>query len=475
MQNAIAESTFVTRQQINRLASLDEQTRDITVLTFGVEHFSTAKAPAEDEIKQYYEANMQRFMEPEKVKVDYVEIVSESLNNAVEVDESKIEKMYEQYVSIVKGREERKARHILLETSGDKAAAKDKIESIRKEIENGADFADLAKQYSDDKGSAAQGGDLGWVALGDMVKPFENALFAMKLSDNQASVSEVVESQFGYHLIKLEDVRSEAIEPLAVKRYEFEEELKADSVASLFYDLSERLASTAYENPDSLDAVVEELELKVSTTDYFTRNSGKGISDNAKLRDIAYSSLVLEQGSNSDIIEISPTHVVVIRLNEHVPAKAIPLENVSSRIEAILEAESGHEQTRAAALDVKSRIEAGESISDLQADGVSIEDINALGRMDNARTSDPAVLRTAFDMISAEDGKPVIRDIDLMSGDVALVVLNKVNIPESVSKDKMDLVKNTLRRENSVRDFSNVLLSIKENADIDRNRRMLER
>mgnify|MGYP001823528451 CR=1 FL=1 len=162
-------------------------------------------------------------------------------------------------------------------------------------------------------------------------------------------------------------------------------------------------------------------------------------------------------------------------MNEHVPAKAIPLENVSSRIEAILKAESGHEQTRAAALDVKSRIEAGESISDLQTDGVSIEDINALGRMDNARTSDPAVLRTAFDMTSAEDGKPVIRDIDLMSGDVALVVLNKVNIPESVSKDKMDLVKNALRRENSVRDFSNVLLSIKENADIDRNRRMLER
>ncbi len=476
MQSAIANSSFVTKKEVNNLAALNEQTRDISVLTFNVEHFSTATDPTEEEIKQYYEENIQRFMEPEKIKVDYVEITSELLTENVEVDEAKIKKMYDEYVSSISGREERKARHLLLETSKDKAAAKIKIESLKQEIENGADFAELAKKHSQDKASAAEGGDLGWVALGEMVKPFEQALFALDLSDkDKGSISEIVETQFGYHLIKLDDVRSETIESLEVKRYEFEDELKADSITSMFYDLSERLASTAYENPDSLDVVVEELELKVASTDYFTRSSGKGVADNEKVRNIAFSSLVLEQGSNSDIIEISPTHVVILRLNEHVPATAIALEVVSSRIENILKIQNGHKQTMVAVLDVKSKIEAGENIDSLKTDGISVEVIASLGRKDNAKVSDPAILYSTFDISPNQDGTPSVKEVDLVTGDVALVVLTKVNAADSIAKAKLDLVKSEAQRENALRDFSNALLYIKDKADIDINKRILEK
>ena len=475
MQSAIANSSFVTKKEVNNLAALNEQTRDISVLTFNVEHFSTATDPTEEEIKQYYEENIQRFMEPEKIKVDYVEITSESLTENVEIDKAQIKKMYDEYVSSISGREERKARHILLETSKDKAAAKIKIESLKQEIENGADFAELAKKHSQDTASAAEGGDLGWVALGEMVKPFEQALFSLDLADkDKGSISEIVETQFGYHLIKLDDVRSETIESLEVKRYEFEDELKADSITSMFYDLSERLASTAYENPDSLDVVVEELELKVASTDYFTRSSGKGVADNEKVRNIAFSSLVLEQGSNSDIIEISPTHVVILRLNEHVPATAIALEVVSSRIENILKIQNGHKQTMVAVLDVKSKIEAGENIDSLKTDGISVEVIASLGRKDNAKVSDPAILYSTFDISPNQDGTPSVKEVDLVTGDVALVVLTKVNAADSIAKAKLDLVKSEAQRENALRDFSNALLYIKDKADIDINKRILE-
>ena len=480
MQSAIANSSFVTKKEVNNLAALNEQTRDISVLTFNVEHFSTAADPTEEEIKQYYEENIQRFMEPEKIKVDYVEITSESLTENVEIDKAQIKKMYDEYVSSISGREERKARHILLQTSaGDStssAAAKIKIESLRQEIENGADFAELAKKHSQDTASAAEGGDLGWVALGEMVKPFEQALFSLDLADkDKGSISEIVETQFGYHLIKLDDVRSETVESLEVKRYEFEDELKADSITSMFYDLSERLASTAYENPDSLDVVVEELELKVASTDYFTRSSGKGVADNEKVRNIAFSSLVLEQGSNSDIIEISPTHVVILRLNEHVPATAIALEVVSSRIENILKIQNGHKQTMVAVLDVKSKIEAGKSIDSLKAEGISVEVIASLGRKDNARVSDPAILHSTFDISPNQDGTPSVKEVDLVTGDVALVVLTKVNAADSIAKAKLDLVKSEAQRENALRDFSNALLYIKDKADIDINKRILEK
>lgn len=476
MQSAIANSSFATKKEVNDLAALNEQTRDISVVTFDLDQFSTALKPDDEEIKQYYEENKQRFMLPEKIKIDYVEVTSDSLAEDVVVDEVQIKKMYDDYVASISGREERKARHILLSTvvadgAEDKTAAKIKIEALKQELENGADFTELARKHSQDQGSATEGGDLGWVALGDMVKPFEQVLFDME----KGLVSGVVETQFGYHLIKLDDVRSETIEPLGVKRYEFEDEFKSDAVASVFYDLTERLASIAYENPDNLDVVVEELGLKITSTDHFSRFKGEGIADNEKVRNIAFSPLVLEQGSNSDIVEISPEHVVVLRLNEHVPATAIPLEVVSSKIEGILKAQNGHKQTKAAALEAKSRIEAGESIDGLKAEGVNIEVITSLNRNDTTKVSDPSILYNAFDATLAEDGKPSVKDVDLMSGDVALVVLTKVNAPDVIAQDKLDAVKNEALRENATRDFTNALLAIKDSADIDMNKRLLDK
>lgn len=470
MQSALANTNFVTGSEVSNLAALNEQTRDISVLTFNMEHFSTAEKPTAEEIKQYYETNTQRFMVSEKIKVDYIEIDSESLAENVVVDEATVKKMYDDYVTSISGREERKAQHILLQTSEDKEAGKAKLESIKLEIENGTSFSELAKKHSQDTGSAAEGGELGWVALGEMARPFEKMLFSM----DKNSVSEVVETQFGYHLIKLNDVRSETVEPLGVKRYEFEDEIKKDSVASTFYDLSERLAAIAYENPDNLDAVVDELGIKVATSGSFSRDKGQGIAENEKVRSIAFSSLVLEEGSNSDVIEISPTRVAVVRLNEHLPAIAIPLDVVSSKIENILKSQKGRNQAKAAALAVKTKIESGESIDSQKSDGIKIETIKALGRSENAKVSAPSILHNAFEISPNQDGSPSLKVVDLVTGDVALLVLTKVNSPANISEDKLDLVKNEALRESITRDFSNALLSIKNNAEIDINQRVVE-
>lgn len=470
MQSAIANSAFVTKEEVNDLALLKEQTRDISVLTFNQEGFSSNTSVTAESIKQYYEENVQRFMLPEKVKVDYVEISSESLTENVEASEEQITSMYDDYLASVSGREERQASHVLLSASDDKAAALKKIESLKQEIEQGADFSEIAKKHSQDPGSAAQGGDLGWIALGEMVKPFEQALFDME----KGAVSEIVESQFGYHLIKLSDIRSETVIPLGVKRYEFEDELKSDAVASMFYDVSERLASTAYENPDSLDMVVDALELKVQTSDFFTRGEGKGVAENQKVRDIAFSSLVLEQGSNSDVIEISPTHVIVLRINEHVPAKPIPLEVVSSKIENILKTQAANKQAAAVALEVKAKIEAGEPVDSLLTEGVSMQTFTALKREDTTKVGDPMIIFNAFKMIQVDEVKVSVKKVELMTGGVALVVLNKVNMPDTVSPSQLELVKSEVSREKAMRDFSSAVLAIQKDADIDKNIRLTD-
>lgn len=470
MQSAIAGSAFVTKEEVKDLAVLNEQTRDISVLTFNTADFSSNTSVTAAEIKQYYEANAQRFMLPEKLKVDYVEITSESLAENIEVGEEKITKMYDDYLASVSGREERQASHILISASADKAAALIKIESLKQEIKKGADFSAVASKHSQDPGSATQGGDLGWIALGEMVKPFEQTLFDME----KGVVSEIVESQFGYHLIKLNDIRSETVIPLAVKRYEFEDELKNDAVASMFYDLSEHLASTAYENPDSLGAVVDALALKVQATDFFTRGEGKGIAENKKVREIAFSSLVLEQGSNSDVIEISPTYVVVLRINEHVPAAPIPLEQVSAKIEALLKTQAAHKQATAAALEVKAKIEAGEPVESLVTERINMQIVSALKRDDMTKVSDPMILFSAFKMTSADNAKVSVKEVELMKGGVALVVLNKVNMPETVSQAQLDQVKSEVLREKATRDFSSAVYAIQKDADIDKNLRSVD-
>jgi len=476
MQAALANTSFATNNELSTLASLHEQTRDISVLTFNVDYFSTASKPSSEEIRQYYDANLFQFMMLETVTIDYVEIKSEDLAESINVDEEQIKLMYDEYVASIKGREERKAKHILLTVAvdakeEDKIATRVKIESLKKKIDDGADFAQLAKENSQDTGSAAEGGDLGWVALGEMVKPFEKALFDLE----KGAVSQVVESQFGLHLIKLEDVRSEEVEPLGIKRYSLEENLKLDAVSSMFYDVSERLASIAYENPDSLDLVVEELGLKVNTSKLFSRTKGEGIAEQEKVRKVAFSSLVLEDGANSDIIEISPSHVIILRINEHNISTAIPLEQVSSKIENILKIKRGHEQTKVVALEVKTKIEAGELVESMKSDGVSVKVITALGRNDRSKVSEPSILYNAFDLVKNEAGSPAVKMVDLISGDIALVVLDKINPAENISQDKLDLVKNQLLRENAVRDFASALLSIKENANIDTNKNIINR
>jgi len=473
-QSALTGTSFVTKTEVSKLAAIDEQTRDIKVLTFNIDHYATSGNATAEEIKEFYESNRQRFLVPEKLKVDYVEITSDSLAGQVEIDEQQIKDLYDEYVASVGSREQRMASHILISATGAEKdvdiVARALLDELKQKLDNGADFATLAKEHSQDSGSAGDGGDLGWVSTGEMVKPFEQALFDME----KGAVSDVVQSQFGYHIIKLVDIRSEEVQPIGIKRYEFEDELKADAVASIFYDQSERLASIAYENPDNLDVAVEELGLEIKTSEYFGRFNGEGIAEDEKLRKIAFSNLVLEQASNSDIIELSPTHLVVVRMNEYVPAMPVPLETVTSKIENILKVQNGHKQAMAAALDVKTKLTAGETIDSLKTEGIFVESYTALQRKDSAKVSDVSLLHSAFEMGLAADNKTSYKVVDLSSGDVALIVLSAINNAENVSEDRLAIVKADAMRENAIHDYSSALRSIENNAKIERNIRDVE-
>lgn len=470
LQSTIGNTVFVTDYELERLAALSAQRRDFHVVTFNIDVFSGAVEPTQEEIKAYYDANASSFMTPEKIKVDYVEITHDMVADSVDVDETELRRMYDDYLASLQNRQERKASHILVTTAEDNTdAAREKIEQVREKLEAGEDFAALAREYSEDPGSAPDGGDLGWVQPGDMVKPFEDALFDLEAG----ATSDIVQSQFGFHIIQLTDIRQEQPDDFDIKRYELEAELKNEAVASRFYDLSEQLALLSYENPDSLDVVVEDMELAIQTSDYFTAGAGAGIAENPKVRNISYSDLVLAEGRNSDIIEISPDHVVVVRLNEHIEAKPIPVEEVSSTIKQILIAESGYKQTEKAALAAKQRLENGEPVAALEANGVKIESFSDVRRDETAKVREPQIMNAAFS-ISSDADAVTVEKVDLYSGDVALVVLDKVSVTSQTDEALKEALRREWAREESVRSFANVLLAIKNGAEIEQNTRLFQ-
>ncbi len=473
LQASLISSTLVTEREVDYLAALDEQRRQVSILTFSVDRYTGDFQATEEAIRDYYEKHSARYMLPERVKVDYVELTLDDIARDIEVDESQIEEKYKAYLAEVANREERKARHILLKAGKD-AAADDKVrktlESIRGKLQSGASFAELARQYSEDGGSAADGGDLGWVATGDMVKPFEDALFGLE----KGQLSDIVKTQFGYHLIQLEDIRSEQAEPLGVKRYALEETIKRELARDRFYDLSESMANKAYEQPDSLDEVVEALALPLKTSDYFTREDGDGIAAGEKVRNTAFSAEVLEQGLNSEVIELSPEHIVVLRLNEHIDQQPRPLAEVRDSIVKTLKAQSGYRQTLDAAKKAGEAIAQGAAVDTLVGEGVTLDQPEALSRKDFFKVKDPGMINTIFDMDKPQAGKPSIKEMKMATGDVALLVLHKVIEAENPDESKKAAIKQDRRRQIAIDEFAALLEAIRHNADIEVNERILQ-
>lgn len=472
-QNAVVASAILTDEEARQLAALEQQEREVRLIKYNIDTDSADIVVTDQDIEDFYNSNADRYMTPESVSVEYVEITSDELAENINVDEEKLAEMYEGYKQNMLNKEERKARHILIQlgASADKSkeALMPRIEELQQKLNNGESFEDLAREYSEDPGSARQGGDLGWVATGEMVKPFEDALFKM----NQGEVSEIVETQFGLHLIKLDDIRTPELQTLAEMRAEFEQELKQDVVSSMFYDMTENMAVNAYENPDSLDAVVDAVNKQPKTIELFTRDSGTGIAENLKFRTAAFSPAVIEDGMNSDIVEITPNHVAVLRLLKHEPASKKPLQEVRSDIEKILRLKAAHSTTMAAAEEAKNQIVSGTSAESVITANQRVEGYGAIKRTDVNKV-DPMVVDAAFQMPYPQGGKPSVQVVNMISGDVAVVLVDKVTVPAEIAKDQIDAVRQQRKSDVANSDFDFALTTIKDAAEIQRNTSLLQ-
>lgn len=343
------------------VAQLEE--REIAEATLLAEQFPVAEKPEAAAVQRYYEENRTRFEQPEQVRVEYLVLSQDQLTDSVKIDDAQIKATYEANQARYKTSEERRASHILIRADkqakeGEVKAAEEKATQLLAKLQaNPADFAKLAKDHSQDPGSAQNGGDLGFFGRGVMVKPFEEATFA--LQENQ--LSGVVRSDFGFHIIKLTGIRPERVRSLDEVRGEIAAELKRQAGAKLYAEAAEGFANIVYEQPDSLKPAAEKFGLTVQTTQWLARGGqAETPFTNPKLMQAIFAEDAVKSRRNTEAIEVSPSTLVSARVVEHRPATVEPLEKVAGVIEKALQREAAVAKAVAAGKAALERLEKGE-------------------------------------------------------------------------------------------------------------------
>jgi len=339
------------------------------------------------------------------------------------------------------------------------------VEDILARIRKGESFADLAKQFSQDPGSAKKGGDLGFFGRGVMDKAFEKAAFALKVGE----VSEPVRSTFGFHLIKLEGVRGGERKPFEQIRAQLAKDLKRQRAEDQYFSRAEELSNLVFEHEDNLTDAAKELHMTIKNSGLFTRVSGKGIAANPKVREAAFSDDVMLGGKNSEAIELSQDHMVVLHLKEHKEVALRPLDEVREDIRQQLRQQAAKDKAKKAGEDILRRVKGGEDVAAIVSKlQLKWERPGLIAR--TGSKLNPQIVNAAFQLEHPADAKPVFGGKALSTGDFAVYGLYAVKDGDPAAADKMtvDVLKKSLEREHGEVVFKDYTDALKEKMKITR-------
>lgn len=336
LAGGVAQSGFMARTVSDRVLALQGEKREVMEHRLAADDYLSQVKLEEGAGKKFYDANSKRFEIPEQAKAEYVVLSLQAIESQVTVSDAEIKSWYEGHKDRYQQPEERRASHILIAADkGDKAQAKAKAEEVLKEVQkNPAAFPELAKKYSQDPGSAAKGGDLGFFGRGAMVKPFEDTVFKLK----EGETSGIVESDFGFHIIKLTGIHSGKEKALSEVRPEIEAELKKQAASRKFAEAAEGFSNLVYEQADSLKPVADKFKLTVQQSGWLTRqpNPANGPLANEKLLGAVFSEDAVKNKRNTEAVEVAPNTLVAARIAEYKPAALQPFDALKDKIEAML-------------------------------------------------------------------------------------------------------------------------------------------
>lgn len=417
LTGSIDATAITTDYAVNNLLRLEKQQRTIEYGTVDVTPFKEQVTISDEEMVLFYQDNKDEFISPERMSVDYVELSIADLTQQVIFDEAEIEQYYIDNESQFMSPGQRQASHILIE--GEEIDALAKMDTIQNKLDTGASFEQLAKEYSNDTGSAEAGGDLGLIEPGIMGSAFEDALFSLA---NVGDVSKPVKTEFGYHLIKLTAIEAPQGQSFEQVKTDVEAAFKKRQAEQLFFDQAEQLANISYESPESLDVVAEELSLAIKSTDLFTRQGGEGLAANPKVVSTAFEDEVRIEDLNSTVIELNDGHLVVIHKKQYIEESQLPLDVVSEIISERLKSRQARKLAKEKGDELIKQLQAGVSPHLIFETGVW-QDAMTIRRTDMQINQE--LSEHSFKM-AKPDAESVITGFTASNGNYVIVRLNQV-------------------------------------------------
>ena len=330
-------TSFATPAQAG--VSLDAflEKREVQVGRFAPADYASQVHPTDAELEAYYKSNMAQFQAPEQADIEYVVLDLDTVMKSVVVNDQDLKTYYEQNAARLGGKEERRASHILIAVAKDapaaeRAKAKAKAEEVLAAVKKAPDsFAELAKKDSQDPGSAAQGGDLGFFARGAMTKPFEDAAFAL----GKGQISGVVETDFGYHIIKVTDIKSPKQRSFEEMKPELEADVRKQQAQRKFAEIADTFTNGVYEQADSLKPVADKLKLEIKTAKNVRREPAPGVPGpltNPKFLAALFAPDSIDKKRNTEAVEIAPSTLASGRIVKYTPARTLPFAEVKDRV-----------------------------------------------------------------------------------------------------------------------------------------------
>lgn len=460
------EGQLISKAQVEQVARLMAETRSLKGVMLKPEDFAAEIKLDDAKLKAFYDANRKRFHAPQSVKLEYVVLSQDALAQSIKVsDEEAAKYLKDHSADLVK--EERRASHILFAVPQgakpqDKAKIKAQAEAVLKELRaNPGKFADLAKAHSQDPGSAANGGDLGYFTRGTMTKAFDNAVFSLQ----KGQISDLVETEFGFHIIKLDDIRSP---DAAAGKERAIAQLQRQKAVTLFRQQADKLNDLVYQQANSLQPAASALNLKIANSDWIARNGkvADPLLNNPKVLEAAFSSDVLQKKHNSEAINIGNNTLVAVRVADQRPEREQSFDEVKDQIRNELIAQEGAKLAESRGKQWLQQLQAGKPVAEAHW-----EELGDVARRGQTPLS-PTEMRTVF---AAPTSKlPAYVGVKRENGAYAVFAITAVKQPATVDEGLRSQIQSMIGEVNANAQLGGYLDLLREKYKTTVNRQVAE-